>query len=78
MKSTKLLFLGFLAAFLLGCASCVPGVCGCALSIWPDRLEEVVAIPALVSDFVGLGGMLTCGIIMLILRAKRKDDENTA
>ena len=78
MKMLRLFFLAFLSSFVLGCASCVPGICGCALSVWPANWEGAIDAPAFISDVVGLLGMAICAIVMLVLWTKRKTREHTA
>lgn len=72
MRITKIIFLGFLSMFVLGCASCVPGICGCGLSVWPSSWEQWITIPALIADVVSLAGMAVCATVWFILWMKRR------
>jgi tetrahydromethanopterin S-methyltransferase subunit E len=78
MRKVQFLFFGFAAMFVLGCSSCVPGICGCALSIWPVSWEGMVSGPAVISDLVGFIGMLVCAILLLVLWTRRRTIEHTA
>ena len=77
MKTAKLLFLLFLIAGIVGCASCVPGICGCSFSIWPSRWEEFIAAPALIAEFISIPGMIVCGIVMIVLCTRRRSIAET-
>lgn len=76
MNKIKSAFFGFLGIFLIGCGSCVPGMCGCAISIWPSSWEEWVSGTAFISDLVGLVGMLICAIWAVVLRTKHRTIED--
>jgi len=78
MKITKHLFLVFLGVLVIGCASCVPGICGCAFSIWPSSWEQWIDQPALIMDMIGAPGMLICCTLMLIFWTRRKTIDETA
>jgi len=77
MKKTGLLFLGFLALFIIGGVSCLPGICGNAFSIWPSRWEDSIALPALTVAIVGLSGMFICCTIWLIRWTRNKTIADT-
>jgi hypothetical protein len=72
VKKTIVAFLAFLGLLIAGLGTCLPGICGCAVSWLPDKWEVRYWKQAFAADAIGLGGCVVSGVLLLVLWTRRE------
>jgi hypothetical protein len=71
MKKTAIAFGLFFVLLVAGVTTCVPGICGCAVSWVPYKYQSAINGAALAADVVGLAGCAVTGFLFLVLITRR-------